>query len=300
MNTLVAAKPDAAVEVLPGDALLEPLIADPAAPLAPQTPEPRPSRRLGRGETVAMGWLLGPFLLILAWSTLSAAGVADARVLPAPWTTLATAWRLIGDGSLQRNIAISALRAAQGLAWGVAAGVIIALVAGLSLLGGYLFDGLVQIKRAIPTLALIPLVILWFGIGEFMKVAVIALTVFAPIYLQTHTALRAIDLKHVELAETLGLGRLEFIRHVVLPGALPGFMTGLRFGVMGAWLALVVVEQLNATSGIGYMINLARTYAQSDVVIVGIAVYAFLGLSSDATVRFAEAKLLSWRRTLAS
>jgi sulfonate transport system permease protein len=133
-----------------------------------------------------------------------------------------------------------------------------------------------------------------------MKVAVIALTVFAPIYLQTHTALRAIDLKHVELAETLGLGRLEFIRHVVLPGALPGFMTGLRFGVMGAWLALVVVEQLNATSGIGYMINLARTYAQSDVVIVGIAVYAFLGLSSDATVRFAEAKLLSWRRTLAS
>jgi sulfonate transport system permease protein len=177
--------------------------------------------------------------------------------------------------------------------------VLVALVSGLSQLGGYVFDGLVQIKRSIPVLALIPLLILWFGIGEFMKVTVIAISVFIPIYIQTHTALRGIDVKYLELAETLGLSRWRFIRHVVLPGALAGFMTGLRFGVMAAWLALVVVEQLNATSGIGYMINLARTYAQSDVILVGLVVYALLGLTSDALVRLAETRVLAWRRTFA-
>ena len=260
---------------------------------------PRKGRRLGRGDKVAFGWLLGPFLLLLAWATGSAGGLIDARVLPSPWATLATAANLARDGRLQVNLAVSALRAAQGFAWGVAAGCLVALVAGLSQLGDYAIDGLVQIKRSIPTLALIPLLVLWFGIGETMKVTVIAISVFIPIYIQTHAALRSIDVKHLELAETLGLSRWRFILHVVLPGALPGFMTGLRFGVMGAWLALVVVEQLNATSGIGYMINLARTYAQSDVILVGLVVYALLGLSSDATVRWVEARVLVWRRTLA-
>jgi sulfonate transport system permease protein len=191
------------------------------------------------------------------------------------------------------------VRAVQGFIWGVAAGVVVALISGLSQLGGYVFDGLVQIKRAIPTLALIPLVILWFGIGETMKVTVIAFSVFVPMYIQTHAALRGIDVKYLELAETVGLSRWSFILNVVLPGALPGFLTGLRFGVLGAWLALVVVEQLNATSGIGYMINLARTYAQSDVILVGLVVYALLGLASNAAVSFAEARLLVWRRTFA-
>lgn len=255
--------------------------------------------RLGLGEPVPFGWLLGPFILVLYWSAGSASGLLDPRVLPAPWTTLATAGQLLRDGRLETNIAISALRTVQGLAWGVAAGLIVAVISGLSRLGGYLFDGLVQIKRAIPTLALIPLVILWFGIGELMKVTVISFSVFVPIYLQTHAALRAIDLRYVELAETLGMSRWDFIRQVVLPGALPGFMLGLRFAVMAAWLALVVVEQLNATSGVGYMINLARTYAQTDIIVVGLVVYALLGLVSDAAVRFLEAKATTWRRTLA-
>jgi sulfonate transport system permease protein len=258
----------------------------------------RGARRLGRGEPVRFGWLLGPFLLLLTWATGSAAGLIDERVLPSPWATVAAAADLIADGRLQTNLAISALRAAEGLVWGVAAGVSVALIAGLSQLGDYALDGLVQIKRSIPTLALIPLLILWFGIGETMKVTVIAISVFVPMYIQTHTALRGIDIKHLELAETLGLDRWKFIRFVVLPGALPGLMTGLRFGVMGAWLALVVVEQINASSGIGYMINLARTYAQSDVILVGLVVYAMLGLSSDAAVRLAERRVLAWRRTI--
>jgi sulfonate transport system permease protein len=256
-------------------------------------------KRLGIGKPLKFGWLLGPALLVAWWVIGSASGFIDPRVLPAPWTAFATAAELTADGRLPANLLVSAGRAAQGLAWGVTLGVVVALLSGLSLLGGYLFDGLVQIKRAVPTLALIPLFILWFGIGEPMKIITIALGVFIPIYIHTHNALRSIDLKHVELAETLGLNRWTFIRRVILPGALPGFMLGLRFGVTGAWLSLVVVEQLNATSGIGYMINLARTYAQSEVIVVGLVVYAVLGLSSDIAVRTLEGRVLSWRKTLA-
>ncbi len=259
----------------------------------------RVRRRLSVGEPWTYGWLLGPAVLAVVWAVGSATGWIDARVLPAPWVALTSGIELIEQGRLQQHLAVSAWRALQGLAFGVTAGLIVALISGLTLIGGYLFDGLVQMKRAIPTLALIPLFILWFGIGETMKVTVIAITVFVPIYIHTHNALRAIDLKHVELAETLGLSRLEFIRHVVLPGALPGFLLGLRFGVTGSWLALVVVEQLNATEGLGYMITLARNYAQSDVILVGLVVYALLGLLSDAGVRLVERRTLAWRRTLA-
>lgn len=260
----------------------------------------RHTPRLGLGKPLAWGWMLGPALLLLYWSVLSLFGYLDDRILPAPWTAAETGIELVRDGRLQEHLAVSAWRAAQGLFFGTTAGVTLALLSGLSLLGGYVIDGLVQLKRGIPVLALIPFMVLWFGVGEAMKVTVIAVTVFAPIYIHTHSALRAIDLKQVELAETLGLGRAAFIRHVVLPGALPGMLIGLRFGVTAAWLALVVVEQLNATSGIGYMITLARNYAQTDVMLVGLVVYALLGLSSDAVVRLIERRALAWRRTLAA
>jgi sulfonate transport system permease protein len=206
---------------------------------------------------------------------------------------------LVREGRLQENLMVSAGRASAGLVFGAAAGIALALVSGLSLMGGYVIDGVVQIKRGVPILALIPFMILWFGIGEFMKVTVIAVTVFFPVYIHTHSALRAIDIKQVELAETLGLSRLQFLRHVAFGATLPGLLLGLRFGVTAAWLALVVVEQLNATSGIGYMVTLARNYAQSDVMLVGLVVYALLGLSSDAAVRLLERRVLVWRRTLA-
>ena len=268
------------------------------APVTPPVPT-RSAPRLGLDPPARWGWLLGPALLVLYWCVLSATGWLDPRILPAPWTAASTALQLIREGRLQENLEVSAARASLGLLFGATAGVLLALVSGLSRMGGYLVDGVVQIKRGVPILALIPFMVLWFGIGEFMKVTVIAVTVFFPIYIHTHSALKAIDLKQVELAETLGLSRLDFLRHVVLGATLPGVLLGLRFGVTAAWLALVVVEQLNATSGIGYMINLARTYAQSDIIVVGLVVYALLGFLSDAAVRLLERRLLSWRRTLA-
>ncbi|MEU0227003.1 ABC transporter permease [Streptomyces sp. NPDC006284] len=272
-----------------------------AAKPRPVTARPtRPRRRrLGPGRPVPYGWAIGPVLLLVLWTAGTGLGLIDVRSLPAPWTIADTAGGLIDNGKLPSHLATSAQRAALGLLFGVAGGLLLALVAGLSRVGEAVIDGPVQIKRAIPSLALIPLLILWFGIGETMKVITIALGVFVPVYIHTHNGLRAIDSRYAELAETVRLSRLAFVRHVVLPGALPGFLLGMRFAVTGAWLALVVVEQVNATSGIGYMMELARTYGQTDVIIVGLVVYGLLGLVSDALVRLVERRALSWRRTLA-
>jgi sulfonate transport system permease protein len=257
------------------------------------------ARRLGPGRRRRLASLLGPSALLLLWTASSATGLLDPRILSEPWTVVATAGELLADGRLQENLAISAQRAGLGLFFGIVVGALLALVSGLTRVGEALIDGPVQIKRAIPGLALIPLLILWFGIDETMKVLTITLGVFVPIYLQTHAGLRGIDLRYVELAQTVGLSRTAFIRKVVLPGALPGFFLGLRFAVTGAWVSLVVVEQINATSGIGYMMELARTYGQTNIIVLGLAVYGILGLVSDGVVRFIERKALTWQRTLA-
>jgi sulfonate transport system permease protein len=265
-----------------------------------QTATPvRRRRRLGPGKPIRFGAAIGPVLLLVVWSIGSAVGWLDPRVLSAPWTVVTTTGDLIADGRLQSNLLTSTQRAAAGLGLGIVLGVVLALLAGLSRIGEAVLDGPIQIKRAIPSLALLPLLILWLGIGESMKVTTITLGVFVPIYLHTHNGLRTIDSRYVELAQTVGLSRWEFVRKVVLPGALPGFLLGLRFAVTAAWLSLVVVEQINSTSGIGYMMELARTYGQTDIIIVGLVLYGVLGLLSDGAVRLIQRRALTWRRTLA-
>ncbi|MFD8798836.1 ABC transporter permease [Streptomyces atroolivaceus] len=256
-------------------------------------------RRLGPGRALPFGRLIGPALLVLAWWAASASGHLDPRILSSPGTVLATAGDLVATGRLQDNVLISLQRAGLGLFFGVTAGVILAVAAGLSRGGEYLLDGPLQIKRAIPSLAMLPLLILWLGIGEQMKVTVIALGVAVNMYINTYASLTGIDSRYVELAEGLDLSRATFIRKVVVPGSLPGFFVGLRLGVTSSWLGLIVVEQINATSGIGYMMFQAQQYAQSDVIIVGLVAYGIFGFASDAAVRAVERKALSWRRTLA-
>lgn len=258
------------------------------------------ARRLGPGPRRRYAAGLGPLVLLAVWVVGSATGAVDERTLTAPWTVVSTAADLVAEGRLQSNLAVSAQRAGLGLLFGVLLGTLLALVAGLSRVGESLIDGPVQIKRAIPSLALLPLLILWFGIGEPMKVLTITLGVFVPVYIQTHAGLRSIETRYVELAQTVRLSRAAFIRKVILPGALPGFLLGLRFAVTGAWLALVVVEQVNATSGIGYMMTLAGTYGQTEVIIVGLVLYGLLGLLSDGAVRLVQRRALAWQRTLNS
>lgn len=259
----------------------------------------RTGRRLGPGRPLRGGPLIGLGVLLGVWSLGSAVGLIDPRTLSAPWTVVSTAADLIAQGRLQEHLAVSAGRALSGLVLGILVGTVLAVVAGLSRWGEAILDGPVQLKRAIPSLALIPLLILWLGIGETMKVVTILLGVLVPVYIHTHNGLRTIDARYVELAETVGLSRWRFLTQVVLPGALPGFLLGLRFAVTGCWLALVVVEQINGTAGIGYMMELARTYGQTDVIVVGLVLYGILGYGSDLLVRLVQRRALSWRRTLA-
>ncbi|MET8329077.1 ABC transporter permease [Streptomyces sp. NPDC005181] len=256
-------------------------------------------RRLGPGRSLPFGRLIGPVLVVAVWWGASAVGYLDPRILSGPGAVVSTATDLIQSGRLQDNVLISLQRAGLGLFFGVAAGVILAVAAGLSRTGEYLLDGPLQIKRAIPSLAMLPLLILWLGIGEQMKVTVIALGVAVNMYINTYSSLTGIDSRYVELAEGLDLSRGQFIRKVVVPGSLPGFFVGLRLGVTASWLGLIVVEQINATSGIGYMMFQAQQYAQSDVIIVGLVAYGIFGFASDAAVRAIERRALSWRRTLA-
>ncbi|NUT25820.1 MAG: ABC transporter permease, partial [Streptomyces sp.] len=210
---------------------------------------PRTRRRgLAPGRRLPAARLAGPLLVLALWAAASAAEALDPAAIPAPWTVLETGAHLWTDGTLITDILTSLQRAASGFAIGLAAGVVLALASGLTRTGEALIDGTVNLNRAIPTLGLIPLFILWLGIGETFKTAIIAIVVYIPIYLNTHAALSGIDHRFVELAEVQGLSRLRFVRQIVIPGALPGFFVGLRLGVTGSWLGLVVLEQINATS----------------------------------------------------
>ncbi|WP_217184579.1 ABC transporter permease [Streptomyces sp. AC495_CC817] len=260
----------------------------------------RRRRRLSPGKRLPASRLVGPALVLALWAVASAAGQLDPAAIPAPWTVLETGVRLWTDGTLPTDIVTSLQRAGYGFSIGLTAGVLLALASGLSRTGEALIDGTVQLNRAIPTLGLIPLFILWLGIGETFKIAIIAIVVYIPIYLNTHAALAGIDSRFVELAEVQGLSRFQFVRQIVIPGALPGFFVGLRLGVTGSWLGLVVLEQINATNGLGYMMFQATNYGQSDVILVGLAVYGIFGLASDSAVRLIERRVLSWRRTLSS
>ncbi|MFE0386263.1 ABC transporter permease [Streptomyces bungoensis] len=271
-----------------------------AAPAAAELPQVRRRRRLSPGRRLPAARLAGPLLVLALWAAASAAGALDPGAVPAPWTVLRTAGRLWTDGTLPTDVLTSLRRAAYGFAIGLTAGVLLALASGLSRTGEALIDGTVQLNRAVPTLGLIPLFILWLGIGETFKIAIIAIVVYVPVYLNAHAALSGIDTRYVELAEVQGLSRAAFVRQVVIPGALPGFFVGLRLAVTGSWLGLVVLEQINATNGLGYLMFQAQNYGQTDVILVGLLIYGVFGLASDSVVRLLERRVLSWRRTLSS
>jgi len=257
-------------------------------------------RRLGPGKRIRYGFWIGPILLLAIWIIGSATGFISPQVLTAPWDVIKEFKDQWSNHDLLGNIGTSLRRSAIGLAFGIVGGVVLALISGLSRFGEALIDGPIQVKRSIPTLALIPLFVAWFGIGETMKITTIALISMIPIYINTHNGLRAIDGKYAELAETLDVGRGAFVRHVVLPGALPGFLLGLRFAVTSALLGLVVVEQYNSESGIGHMMTLAQEYGETSVIVVGLVIYGVFGFILDSAVRLLERKVLTWRRTLES
>lgn len=282
------------------DIAIDPPIHRPRQADTPAAPGPARAVRLVPGRLPPGLRLLGPALVLVLWEAASRIGLLSPATLTAPSAAMITLWQMLADGSLMPHLLASAARAYTGLFLGIVVGLVLALFAGLTRTGEALIDGLVQIKRAVPTLALIPLAIIWLGIGEAMKVFLIFTAVLIPIYINTHAALRGIDIGHVELARTLGLTRGEFIRKVALPGALPGFFVALRLAVALCWTALVVLELINTQTGIGYLMNRARDWGQTDIIVVGIVIYAVLGLVSDAVVRAVEGWALGYRRSLGS
>ncbi|GIE76745.1 ABC transporter permease [Actinoplanes philippinensis] len=255
-------------------------------------------RRLGPGRRIRFAFWIGPALALALWAVGSASGVIKPAILSAPWDVVIAFEDQWVNHDLLGNILSSLERSLIGLSIGVVTGAVLAVFSGLSRAGESLIDGPIQIKRSVPTLALIPLFIAWFGIGHEMKIITIALISMVPIYIHTHNGLRGIDGRYAELAETIGISRGEFVRHVVLPGALPGFLLGMRFAVTSSLLGLVVVEQYNAVAGIGHMITLAEQYGQTDVIVVGLVIYGVFGYCADSAVRLIARRVLSWRQTL--
>ncbi|MEU3061732.1 ABC transporter permease subunit [Streptomyces subrutilus] len=239
----------------------------------------------------------GPLLLLGLWQLASTLGWLAADTLAPPSTIAAAGADLIADGTLSGAMAVSLQRVAVGLLIGGTAGTALALLSGLSRLGEDLIDASVQMLRTVPWVGLIPLFIIWMGIGEAPKVALIALGTAFHMYLNVYAGIRGVDEQLIEAGGALGLGRWGLVRHVVLPGALPGFMTGLRYSLATAWLALVFGESINADAGIGFLMNQAREFFRTDVIVVCLVVYAFLGLTADLVVRALERLLLQWRPT---
>lgn len=238
-----------------------------------------------------------PVLLLLAWWLASTTGLLSERVLPGPAAMWQTAVSLTLDGQLPEAMWVSLQRAAAGTAVGLVIGVSLAIVAGLTQWGEDLVDAPMQMVRALPWAGMMPIFVIWFGIDETSKIALVALATVFPFYINTFTGIRGVDAALVAATQTLGLGRAQRVRHVLLPGALPNALVGLRYALGSAWIALVFAEQVNATSGIGYLISSGREMFRVDIVIVALLVYALVGLIVDLIVRLMERGWLRWRLT---
>jgi len=238
-------------------------------------------------------WAL-PVALLIAWELSARAGWLSVRVLPEPLAVLQALWRLLRSGELEQHLAISAGRAFAGLAIGGGLGLVLGLLTGSLRIAETLLDTTLQMLRNIPALALVPLVILWFGIDESAKLFLVAVGVFFPLYLNTWHGIRSVDRGLIEMARGYGLRGWALYRHVILPGALPGILVGLRFALGLMWVLLIVAETVSAQSGIGYMTMNAREFLQTDVVVVGVLLYALLGKAADVAARALEGTWLRW------
>jgi sulfonate transport system permease protein len=254
---------------------------------------PRQTGRVAaRLRSQLLPWAV-PILGVLVWQLLASAGVLSTRILPAPNKVLTAAVELFRDGFLL-DIAVSGRRAALGLLIGGSIGFALGLLTSLTRLGELLFDGTVQMIRNVPHLSLIPLVIVWFGIGEQAKIFLVSLGVFFPLYLNTFHGVRSIDPGLLEMGSVYQLSRWRRFKEIIFPGALPSILVGLRFALGIMWLTLIVAETIAANSGVGYITMNAREFMQTDVMVVGIVLYALLGRLADVLAKTFERRLLRW------
>jgi sulfonate transport system permease protein len=254
----------------------------------------RVDARAGRfGSRQLWSWAL-PVGLIVFWEIAAQVGWLSSRILPEPLAVLSAARKLAVSGELWVHLGVSTGRAASGFAVGGGLGLLLGLLTGTFGKAEVLLDTTLQMVRNIPALALIPLVILWFGIDETAKLFLVSVGVFFPIYLNTFHGIRSVDQGLIEMARSYGLSGWSLYRDVILPGALPSILVGVRFALGLVWVLLIVAETISAQSGIGYMTMNAREFLQTDVVLVGILLYALLGKLADVLARGLEKFWLRW------
>ncbi|WP_151765373.1 aliphatic sulfonate ABC transporter permease SsuC [Acinetobacter soli] len=235
-----------------------------------------------------------PVVLIAVWQFASSVGLLQSRVLPAPSAVVSAFWQLLISGELWHHVKVSAGRALIGLLIGGGLGLFLGLLNGSSKIASTLLDTTLQMIRNIPALALIPLVILWFGIDESAKLFLVAVGVFFPMYINTYHGIRSVDPQLIEMGKSYGLSRWQLYKEIILPGAMPSILVGLRFSLGLVWVLLIVAETISAQAGIGYMTMNAREFLQTDVVLVGILLYALLGKLADVLAQSLERYLLRW------
>jgi sulfonate transport system permease protein len=270
------------------------MVSGPVQSLTDAAPASTPASAWAQHRFTILRWA-SPLLLVVLWQLFSAAGLIPDRVLPAPQLIVDAGWQLIQNGKLLEALEVSGVRVVEGLLLGGLLGVALGVAVGLSPWIEATVDPPLQMLRALPHLGLIPLFILWFGIGELAKVNLVALGVAFPLYLNTFSAIRQVDPKLLETADVLGFSLWQRLHIILLPSAAPQVLVGLRQSLAIAWLTLIVAEQINADKGIGFLINNARDFLRIDIIIFCLAVYALLGIATDSIVRVLEHRALRYR-----
>jgi sulfonate transport system permease protein len=251
------------------------------------------NKALSTAADKALTWLV-PVLLVVLWEFAARSGLLSARLMPGPSSVALAFLASLRDGSLWANTLISTERAVKGLAVGGSIGFLLGMINGLWPPAEKLFDSSMQMLRNVPHLAIIPLVILWFGIDEAAKIFLVSIGVLFPIYLNTYHGVRTVDRGLMEMGRVYGLKPAALLWRIILPGALPSILVGLRYALGIMWLTLIVAETISASSGIGYMTMNAREFMQTDIVLLGIIVYALLGKLADVATRWLERRALAW------
>nr|WP_245648080.1 ABC transporter permease [Paenibacillus borealis] len=238
--------------------------------------------------------LIVPLGLIMIWQAVAMLGLVSATTLPAPSRIVQSFFRLCASGELLKHLESSAFRAAAGCLLGSITGLMLGLFTGLGKWAERTFDPSLQMLRTVPLMALIPLFILWFGVGEFSKILLIALGSFFPVYFHTFLGVRVADRKLHEITLVLQFSPWQKLTALVIPAAMPNILLGIRLAVSASWLILAIAEMMGASSGIGYMIQDARVFSNTDIVFVGLIVFMTVGKLSDVSVRSVERRLSRW------
>ncbi|MCQ6287307.1 MULTISPECIES: ABC transporter permease [Bacillus cereus group] len=236
-----------------------------------------------------------PVIILIIWQLAGVFGLVSKTILPTPLDIFLAFQELIKTGELFGHLSISVFRAAAGFFIGGGLGIILGTIVGFSTRSEQYLDPSVQMLRTVPHLAVAPLFVLWFGFGETSKVLLIADGAFFPLYVNAFLGIRGVDSKLFDVARVLEFSKRKLITKLILPSALPNLLLGARLSLGVAWVSLVVAELMGSTEGIGYMIMDARQFSNTDIVFVGIIIFAFVGKFSDSLVRLLEVKFLRWR-----